>query len=239
MLKPIIGISCCYDEPLGRLWLNKPYVEAVMAAGGIAVVLPVLNKSSDIDDMLEFCRAVILPGGGDIDPLLFGEEPQAANGEICPYRDGFELELARRAMDRNIPLLGICRGMQVLNVAAGGTVCQDITNQIKNPIKHFQQAPRWYPTHTLTPVEGTRLEKIIGRAPVKVNSYHHQMIGKIGDRFKISAYAPDGVVEAIEDQDNNKFIVGVQYHPETMWKTDAKALALFESLVESARVARK
>ncbi|MEG6616618.1 gamma-glutamyl-gamma-aminobutyrate hydrolase family protein [Peptococcaceae bacterium 1198_IL3148] len=234
MAAPFIGITCCYDEQKGRVWLSDHYLNAVIAAGGIPLVLPVLTPVAKAKEMLNLCSGLLLPGGGDIDPLLFNEDPHPLNGEICPQCDDFELEITFQALQRGMPILGICRGAQVINVVAGGTVCQDISSEIDRPLKHMQQAPRWYPTHTITAVSGSLLEKIIGSAPVKVNSYHHQTVGKLGTGIKVSAYAPDGAIEAIEMADQQRFILGVQYHPEGMWKTDANAKAIFDCFIAAA-----
>ncbi|MBM7855360.1 putative glutamine amidotransferase [Desulfohalotomaculum tongense] len=234
MSLPVIGITCCFDEDTGRVWLSKYYIEAVAAAGGVPLILPVLAPNYHVRRMLALCQGLLLPGGGDIDPLLFGEEPQPGSGEICPRCDHFELEIAQKALEEGMPILGICRGAQVLNVAAGGTVCQDITSEIKKPLKHSQQAPRWYPTHTVTVTAGSLLEKILGQKSIKVNSFHHQMVGKLGQNIKISALAPDGVIEAIEHESSNKFVLGVQYHPEVMWKNNSQAMAIFKALIKYA-----
>ena len=235
MLTPIIGITCCYDESKRRVWLTDYYISAVVTAGGLPVIIPVVTPQDKIDQLINLCHGLLLPGGGDIDPLLFGELPHPSSGSICPQCDEFELALAERALRRNMPVLGICRGAQVINVAAGGTVCQDIALKIKDHLKHSQQAPRWYPTHTITAVAGSKLADMIGSDPVKVNSFHHQMIGRLGTGLKVAALAPDGVIEAIEHQQHHYFVLGVQYHPEALLERDPKAQALFENFIQAAR----
>lgn len=235
MLAPVIGITCCYDEANRRVWLTDYYVNAVVAAGGLPVIIPVVTPQDKISQLINLCHGILLPGGGDIDPLLFGEHPHPASGSICPQCDGFELSLAEQALKRNMPMLGICRGAQIINVAAGGTVCQDIALKIKEHLKHIQQAPRWYPTHTITAVADSKLANIIGSEPVKVNSFHHQMVGRLGNGLKVAALAPDGVIEAIEHQKPNYFVLGVQYHPEALYERDSKARVLFTSFIQAAR----
>jgi putative glutamine amidotransferase len=233
-MAPIIGITCCYDEQNGRVWLSDHYLKAIIAAGGVPIVLPVVAPVTKVKQMLNLCSGLLLPGGGDIDPLLFNEEPHPLNGSICPQCDTFELPIALHALQAGMPILGICRGAQVINVVVGGTVCQDISSEVEKPLKHMQQAPRWYPTHTIRAVKGSKFEKIIGSEPVKVNSYHHQIVGKLGKNIIASAYAPDGAIEAIELQDDTRFVLGVQYHPEGMCKTDAKAKAIFDHFINAA-----
>lgn len=235
MLAPVIGITCCYDEIQGRLWLTDYYIKAVLAAGGLPLILPVITPPQKTDQLMALCHGLLLPGGGDIDPLLFNENPHPSSGDICPQCDQLELALARQALAMNIPLLGICRGAQLINVAAGGTVCQDIALQVKDHLKHSQQAPRWHPTHTITAVENSQLLEIIGTDPVQVNSFHHQMVGRLGTGIKIAAVAPDGVIEAIEYQGDHHFVLGLQYHPEALYKHDSKARAVFDWFIQAAR----
>ncbi|MTI80293.1 MAG: gamma-glutamyl-gamma-aminobutyrate hydrolase family protein [Firmicutes bacterium] len=235
MSSPIIGITSIYDEQKNRIWHTGYYFEAVLAAGGVPIMLPVLAEEKHVSQMLSLCQGLLLPGGGDMDPLLFGEEPHPGNGEICPQCDRFEMAITQEALERDVPILGICRGVQTLNVAAGGTVCQDILEEINSPLKHSQEAPKWYPTHNITTMPGTRIEKIIGSGKTRVNSFHHQMVGRLGENLQVSALAPDGVVEALEHIDSNKFVLGVQYHPEAMWKTDKKARELFIAFIQAAK----
>lgn len=238
MSAPIIGITARYDYNTARVWLSKYYLDAITDAGGVPLVLPVTAPLNNINRLLNLCDGLLLPGGGDIDPLLFGEQPHPLNGEISPEADAAELYAAKMALEKDLPILGICRGAQVINVAAGGTVCQDIGQEIKNPIKHKQEAPKWYPTHTVTPVKGTLMAKLCNSTSIKVNSFHHQMIGKPGKDIRVSAYAPDGVIEAIEHK-NKKFVLGVQYHPEIMYKTDCYARKIFEEFIKSSMIMEK
>ncbi len=183
--------------------------------------------------MVEIVDGILLTGGVDLDPMLFNEEPRPDLGRLDPYRDFFEFHLTEIALKKDIPILGICRGCQILNVVAGGTVIQDITTTFgkENILKHQQRAPRWYPTHSVEIKEGSKLEKIFGCNELKVNSFHHQAIKEPGPGFIASAHAKDGVIEAIEGIDYH-YAVGVQWHPELMWEHYSLFVKLFRSLIE-------
>jgi len=213
--KPIIGISSTWG---GGTSTSVPltYVNSVIRAGGVPLVIPVTSDAELLSRVLETIDGLIMTGGEDIDPLKwFGEEPIPAQGEIVPERDEFDIKLIRMAVEKNIPLLGICRGHQLLNVAFGGTLYQDIPSQVKtdNKIKHSQRAPRYYGTHTITIDKGSLLNKQIGVEKVAVNTFHHQAVKDVAPGFKITARAADGVVEAIEKIGSDR-IFGVQFHPE-------------------------
>ncbi|HOV79470.1 MAG TPA: gamma-glutamyl-gamma-aminobutyrate hydrolase family protein [Bacillota bacterium] len=231
-MKPLIGIACSCETNGGRLFLNGSYPSAVAAAGGVPVLLPVLKGFEA--DYLALVDGIVLPGGGDLDPFLFGEEPSPLAGEINPGRDSFEIGVARLALERGVPVLGICRGIQVINVAAGGTVCQDISLMTGSPLKHFQAAPRWYPTHGLEIVPGSMLAGMLGGAAIRVNSFHHQAVARVAGGFRVSARSPEGVIEGIEAESG--YAVGVQFHPEDMCGLDERFLNIFKSLVDAAAV---
>lgn len=233
-VKPLIGITCSWDEEKSRFHLGKAYVEAVEAGGGVPVPLACIGDSGNLDRLAKAIDGLVLSGGGDVDPVYFGEEPIPASEEIYPVRDAFELALAGMALASGIPLLGICRGMQVINIAAGGDIYQDIgSQQGSNLIKHFQQAPRWHPTHQISVLPGTSLASILGSGPVRVNSYHHQAVRKVAPGFVVSARSADGVIEAVESP-GHLFALGVQCHPEAMWKKHPLFLRLFGKLAEAA-----
>lgn len=229
-MRPLIGITCCYEPGTDRFLLGRDYVQAVQAGGGIPLLLPP-NREYDTNTLLNSLDGLVLSGGGDIDPVLFGEEPWPENGSIDPWRDSFELALAAGAMAIKMPLLGICRGMQIINVAGGGTVCQDIGRVIGRPYKHFQEAPRWHPTHNLFIKNNSTLFDILGTVNLRVNSFHHQMVGEPAPGFKISARAGDGVIEAIETAEEDFFCTGVQFHPENMYREHPVFRTLFTALV--------
>lgn len=232
-MQPIIGITCSLDQNTDRSYLAQYYVRAVEAAGGVPVALPVLKNLALVSQHLSGINGLLLSGGVDVDPQFFGEEPQPWMGEITPERDWYELELVSRALERKTPMLAICRGMQVLNIAAGGSIHQDICRGVRNPLKHSQQAPRWYPSHRLDIVPGTRLAVILQAASLRVNSFHHQAVKLPAPGFAVAARSSDGVIEAIEHT-AAVFALGVQFHPECMWERDKTFLGLFRALVEAA-----
>lgn len=224
-MNPIIGITPDYDPGERKYKIHEDYIRAVKTAGGYPVLLfP--------DEELPFpADGILLSGGGDIDPLLFGEEPLQESGEISPLRDSYELALCRKALTQNIPLLGICRGMQVMNIAAGGSIYQDIQVQTASDLKHSQQAPRHYGTHSIQLQPDTMLAQLFGTLTATVNSFHHQAVARLGTGFVAGAVSRDGLVEAIEHTENS-FACGVQWHPEAMHT--AQQLLLFQAFINAA-----
>lgn len=175
-----------------------------------------------------YLDGIVLSGGGDVDPLLFGEEPLFENGEISPLRDGHELSLCKAVLDARMPILGVCRGMQIMALASGGSIYQDIQSQTDSRLKHNQQAPRFHPTHTVEVVENTLLHKLTNQKRLAVNSFHHQAIATTGKNFCACAKSADGLIEAME-QPKHPFCLGLQWHPEAMATTEQKRI--FEGLI--------
>jgi putative glutamine amidotransferase len=186
-----------------------------------------------MERILPLLDGLLLSGGVDIDPVHFGEPPLPGMGEIAPERDAFELDLTKRSIQADLPVLAICRGIQVLNIAAGGNIYQDIPSQLTDTIKHSQLAPRWYASHQVAVERGTKLAGIFPTEAIGVNSFHHQAIKNLAPGFKVNAMAPDGIIEGIESN-SNKFVVGVQWHPEGMWEKYPQMLNLFRALVQES-----
>ena len=232
---PLIGITCSYDEAAKKYSVGEDYVRAVQAAGGMPLLIPYPNKNEHTEHILSRVDGVMLSGGGDIDPFYFGEEPWPMNGYIEPLRDMFEIRLTSFALQQGVPILGICRGMQVLNVAAGGSVCQDINLNINRPLQHMQQAPRWYPTHNINLSQSSRLHSILAQDKIRVNSFHHQIIDKLGQNLVVSAFAGDKAPEAIECEKNSHFTLGVQFHPENMYCKYPFILSIFTAFIEACK----
>lgn len=230
-MRPVIGITCGEDISSGRVFLPQAYIESVKEAGGIPLLLPPVF-CADYAPILKRIEGLLLSGGVDVDPVYFNEEPLPALGEITPGRDQFEVSFVRQLLKRDLPILAICRGIQVLNIAAGGSVMQDIPSQIKDSIKHSQDAPRSYPTHKVNLISGTKLYQIYERLSIRVNSFHHQAVKHPGSGFIATAWAADGVIEAIESE-KHSFVVGVQWHPECMVRTDGETRKLFSTFVEA------
>jgi len=233
MRKPVIGITCYHDWEAARHRQNDTYLEAVKKASGLPVLLPCLTDIEGIKGHLDLIDGLLVSGGPDVDPLFFGEEPEVGLGNIHPLMDSYEIPLIREALRRSLPILGICRGVQMLNVAAGGTLIQHIPNSVVRPILHRQNAPRSYMSHSIALREGTLLARIMGATDGRVNSFHHQAVGKVAPGFIASAHAPDGVIEAIEGT-SAAFALGVQWHPECMWNEERNYDDLFTAFVSAA-----
>jgi putative glutamine amidotransferase len=229
--RPAIGVTIANDaRRAGILMLREDYVRAVEAAGGLPLVLAP-GRPEDAAPLLDKIQALVLTGGSDVDPSLYGEERHTEVTQVFRERDEFELALCREALARDLPLLAICRGCQVLNVASGGTLVQDIPFQLSRAVNHDPERERWEVAHDVTVLPDTRLRAILGRERVAVNSFHHQAVKELGRSLAVSARSSeDGVVEAIEAPDRS-FTLGVQWHPESFWNRSESFQPLFEALV--------
>ncbi|MEJ6950707.1 gamma-glutamyl-gamma-aminobutyrate hydrolase family protein [Natronospora cellulosivora (SeqCode)] len=232
MRRAVIGISANYNSDINAFTLSSYYTKAILKAGGVPVILAVTLNNEIIKEYISMIDGLILSGGGDIDPLIYSEEPIKEMGSISPKRDYFEIELVKQADNAGLSILGICKGCQLINIAMGGSVYQDIYQQNITEIKHIQEAPSWYPTHHINIIEGTYLHKIIKKRRSHVNSIHHQSIKKLASNFKIAARADDGVIEAIE-KNADKFVMGLQWHPETMLDS-SDSILIFKEFISCA-----
>lgn len=225
--RPVIGVTRC-----SKL---EDYLKSVEQAGGVPRVLE-FNEQPEA--VLGEIDAVLLTGGGDVDPTLYGEARHPTVHDAEPGRDTFELQLARRAMKEDMPLLAICRGAQVLNVAAGGTLVQDIPSAVETDLLHSVTERPDCIAHGIQVESASRLAQVLGEiasdvCACRVNSRHHQSVGRVGDGLTVSARSDDGIVEAIEKADA-RFCIGVQWHPENFWRTGEFA-PLFDAFVAAAK----
>lgn len=227
-MKPIIGLTMHPVE--GKMEINNTYLQAIKHAGGIPICLPYVDEGT-VDAILSSVSAVLLIGGYDVNPLIFGQEPHYKLGTVIDERDQSDLLIAKKAFERNMPLLGICRGEQVMNVAFGGTLYQDIDTQVKNVLKHTQASMRHELTHTVELLP-SKLQQILGEQSILTNSFHHQAVDAVAPGFIVNARAKDGVIEGIEHQEHPYFI-GVQWHPEGL-QNDAPSKKIFTSFIDAA-----
>jgi putative glutamine amidotransferase len=238
MVAPLIGIttSVTIRAAPERAYVNAAYIRAVQEAGGIPLLLAPHFTPEVQTALWQRLDGLVLTGGGDIEPARFGEAPHASVDDVSAARDDLELGLTRRAVAEALPLFAICRGIQVLNVALGGTLVQDLPSEWPNALSHGQTAPRHEATHAVKVMgEGTRLGRVLGALELEVNSMHHQAIKRLGEGLRDVAWAPDGVVEGVEMPGDDRFVLGVQWHPEELVAHDQAARNLFAAIVDAAR----
>ena len=240
-MKPVIGITTDLETNDRRV-LNNTYVNAVIRAGGLPIILPV-GIEKDAKRFAGMLDGLLLTGGEDIDPMIFEEEPHANLGKVDPMRDTVELNLTKEFLALNKPILGLCRGLQMINVALGGNMYQDIYGQKTQKtgilLQHAQKAPTSHPSHFVQVEKGSLLESIAKMSEIKVNSFHHQAVKKVPKPLQVSGVASDGIIEAIEST-AHAFVLGVQWHPEALAQNkDAVSLRLFDAFVEKCKESRK
>lgn len=234
--RPRIGITMRIESETQRFYLGRHYSEAVEAAGGVPVHISLIPRREYIRAVVDQLDGVLLPGSdSDVDPLRYGADPHPKLGTVQSLKDDTDLLVLEEIDERRLPLFAICFGMQVLNVHRGGTLIQDILSQMPNAIKHEQGAPRDRPSHRIELAESSRVASLAQSGSALVNSHHHQALEKIGRDLTASAWASDGLIEAVEDPRDDRFVVGVQWHPELGWERDRFSQSLFESFIDAAR----
>jgi putative glutamine amidotransferase len=242
-MMPIIGVTIWKELNDNNVYqkVNEANLNSISHNGGIPIMLPITNNEAIIDKYLEMVDGIFFTGGEDINPLIFGEEPINGLGNIEYDRDDFEVKLYKKAAKINMPMLGICRGMQLMNVAeGGGTVYQDIYSQRPSTNNHspkFTFGCNEY--HSILIEENSKIYQIFKTKEIKTNSYHHQAVRDIADGYKATAFAKDGIVECIESENLN-FAIGVQWHPEVMYNKFPLFNNLFKAFIdESSRYKQK
>lgn len=229
----IIGISgsVLEENSIKKSFVNQNYADSVILAGGVPFIMPICENENIIKKMIENVDGIIMTGGVDIHPFRFNEEPNPKIGAISKERDDFDFLLMKCAFEKNKPIFGICRGIQLINVFFGGTLIQDIAYQKNTNILHSQTAPRDVATHKIKIKKNSIIYDIFGEYG-EVNSFHHQAIDKLAKDFKITSTANDGIIESIEYKKKDAFIFGVQWHPECMTEKDIKMQNIFSMFVD-------
>ncbi len=237
-MKPIIGILCGQEWRGNKqtLYVHKLYTEAIASSGGIPILLPITDIQAE--SYISIVQGLVFPGGIDVDPLFYQEEPLTGLGSVDLEWDENDLKFCRKALERDLPILGICRGHQLLNVACGGTLYQDIYTEPKTSLKHGQEGNFYNPTHKIKLRTNTLLYEIFGVSELRVNTSHHQAVKNLAPGFIIAATAQDNIVEAIESKEHT-FVLGLQWHPEWMYLKDRVMLKPFQALCKAAALSRR
>lgn len=237
-MKPIIGILCGVEWRGNKqtMYVHKLYTDAIASSGGVPLLLPITED--DAESYVDIVDGLLFPGGIDIDPSFYREEPLSALGSVDLEWDRNDLKICEKALVKDLPILGICRGHQLLNVACGGTLYQDIYTEPKTTLKHGQEANFYNPTHKIKLRSDTLLYEIFGVNELRVNSSHHQAVKDVAPGFMVSAWASDNIIEAIEAK-GYTFVLGLQWHPEWMALKDKMMLKPFQALCKAALARRR
>lgn len=231
-MRPVIGVLPLYNSEKQTLWINPLYLGGIEQAGGIPMMLSLSQEPQLWNAYLSVCDGFVFTGGQDVSPALYGEEKLPECGYQAPLRDQQESYMLSRLWELDKPVLGICRGIQIMNVAYGGSLYQDIFSQAPSPVIHRQEKPYDLPHHQVKIQSGTRLYDILNVSRLSVNSMHHQSVKTVAPGFIPSAWAEDGLVEAIEAPEK-RFMLGLQWHPEHMWQDYASARKIWQALVSA------
>lgn len=232
--KPIIGICPLWDEERDSYWMLPGYMDGIMEAGGIPIVLPFTEDEDSIESLAALCDGLLFTGGPDVLPETYGMTQEFDNVFCCPKRDALELALLRLALAKDKPVLGICRGIQFLNGALGGTLYQDLPRQLPSGVDHRQKPPYDEPIHPVSLVAGSPLSELLGQDRILVNSCHHQAVRELSPRLKPMAIADDSIVEALY-MPGKRFVWAVQWHPEFSHRKDLNSKMIFRAFVSSAK----
>ena len=229
---PIIAILGAVDDDKTVTLLNT-YTRAIEASGGLPFIIPYTESEEQIKEYVTRCDGVLFSGGCDVEPKRFGEETKESCGVIQKNRDALEFAVFKRAFEKKKPIMGICRGAQVINVALGGSLYQDIPTEIPSDIPHRQPQPRTEPSHEVKILSDTPLMELIGKERMTANSFHHQAIKALGDGLEVMALADDGIIEAVYHT-GDSYVIAYQWHPERLYTIDEDNMILFTDFIKAA-----
>lgn len=232
--KPLIGVVPLYDDEKESYWMLPGYMQGIEAAGGIPVMMPMTADNDTLSQLVTLVDGILLTGGHDVSPALYGEAKSTACGEPCVLRDEMEPKLLDLALAADKPVFGICRGIQLLNAALGGTLYQDLPTEYPSGVDHHMTPPYDRVVHSVRILPNTPLAALVGKETLGVNSYHHQAVKALSDKLLPAAYSEDGLVEAAYMPDK-RFVLAVQWHPEFSYRTDADSKKLLAAFVAAAR----
>ena len=233
MKRPIIGVSPLYDAQRESLWMLPGYMNGIEAAGGAPIMLPLTDSKEVIKSAAELCDGLLLTGGQDVSPDVYDRERLSCCGELCPARDREEALLLDLFLKNDLPVLGICRGIQFLNAHLGGTLYQDLKTQYGDTVEHRMSPPYDRSIHTVSLVKGTPLHSLLGTDEISVNSYHHQAVKRLAKPLCESALSCDGLIEGVFMPDK-KFVWAIQWHPEFSYKKDDTSIKILKAFVDAA-----
>jgi len=231
-MKPVVGVMPLWDDGKESIWMLPGYMDGIAQAGGLPVVFPFTRDKDELKQLTGLCSGFLFTGGHDVSPALYGEEPLAGLTQCCEKRDRMEAEVLKLALEVDKPVLGICRGIQFINAALGGTLYQDLLLQHPSVVEHHQCAPYDAPSHSVKVVEGTPLSACLGKSGLAVNSYHHQAVKEVAPELEVMAVSPDGLAEAVY-LPGKRFVWAVQWHPEFSFRTDADSWKIFKAFVDA------
>lgn len=231
-MKKVVGLIPLYDEEKDSLWMLPGYMQVLQRCGAIPIILPLTENREDLSQCLDLCDGILMTGGHDVDPEIYHAERKKMCGVSCKERDAMERILFERAMEQDKPILGICRGIQLINALLGGSLYQDLPTEHPSSVEHHMTRPYDVPIHSVEVLKGTMLADLIGAGTYQVNSYHHQAIKDLAKGVTAMAVSEDGLVEAIS-MPGKKFIVGVQWHPELIFEKDENSIKLVQAFVDA------
>lgn len=231
--RPLIGLMPLVDQGRESYWMLPGYMQGLEAAGAVPLMLPLTADGALLGQLAGTLDGLLLTGGQDVEPARYGEPPLLPSGEYCPLRDAMEERLLTLALERDLPVLGICRGLQFLNVALGGSLYQDLPTQHPGGAAHCQRPPYHVPAHAVAVLRDTPLADLLGDGPLQVNSYHHQAVKALSPQLRPMAISEDGLVEGAW-MPGKRFVWAVQWHPELAWRSRRDCMAIFTRFAEAA-----
>lgn len=229
-MRPVIGLSPLWDNSKESYWMLPGYMKMLEECGAVPLMLPLTADESVLDYCLNLCNGILLTGGQDVSPLMYGAEISSRCGEVCEERDCMDRHLLISAIGRDLPVLGICRGLQLMNAALGGTLYQDLPSEYKSPVNHVMTPPYDRGVHKVKVLGGTPLADMLGEGEIDVNSYHHQAVKDPASCLETMAVSEDGLIEAMY-MPGKRFVVGVQWHPEFAYLSDPRCLNIAKAFV--------